>query len=491
MVKQHQELSMAKAMQPWLGDQASFDRLVEIESIIKNATPEQLAAAQAYEDDWGKPDNNDHWMLDMQGEVAVITVVGPLIKGSSGWWGKYCGYVGYDDILEACNCGIDQGASTFVFDWDSPGGMVGGIEDAATFLRNLSKNFATVSYTSNMVASACLWLATTADEFYASKMASIGSIGVIAVQKEFTKMMEMDGVTPHVFRSAPYKALGGPYEKLSEKAKESIQKDIDTSHGFFVDAITANCGLPRDYVAENLATGEIWYGEEALAKGLIDGVKTFDEVFVALQRENIENTTDYKNPPSEVTMKPKRISAKTQAAVASGVPLAVALEDEETIEESAEDSTEETQDDPTDVLGNEATATGLIVTTASSDFTKELTNQLIDAKVALASAEAKILGMEASHVSMKNIVAQAIQRCYVGMGSPAPDKEGLVALDASLLVQQFTQVDAQLTQRFGIGARVSTDASGNEDDEALKKASELNTIEEDQRMSQARIKKPS
>lgn len=489
---------MSKVAELWLGDDDSYQRLQSIQKKIESAPEDLLKQARKYEKthkkmgDWEDFDSEEedelgHWMLEMQGDVAVISVAGPMSKGTVGFWGQYYGYCGYDDIREACLTAIANGAKEFLFDWDTTGGAADGIEDISDFLRSLNADYGTTSFCSGTAASAGLWLATSARNFYGTKMASIGSIGVIAVHREITKMLEIDGVTPRVFRSAPFKALGNPYEKLSKLGVDTIQKDIDTAHGFFVDAIAQNRRMSAEFVSERLATGEIWYGEEALSKGLIDGLKTFDDVFVALSKKTVENTTNYRNPSQGIDMKTKRISAKTAAAIASGVPLDVALSDEPVLDESLEN-----EEVPTEVIEEttqptEASTTVLTATLESTGLLTALSEQLVDAKVKLATAEATVASMQASHEGMKKVVALAIQRAYVGMGSPAPDMDGLLALDASLLVQQHASADAQLAKRFGAGQQISL--STNDEDEADSSGESLEEYQRKVRLDLAKIKK--
>lgn len=448
----------------WLGDEVAHELLLQAKQKVENAPEEMKQRAAAYDAE-EKP---SHWMTDVQGNVATISIVGPMEQGRAGIWGFWFGYVGYDDIKEAINSGIEQGATSFILDWDTPGGTVAGIEDASQFLKDLAEEFDTVSFTSNMAASGGLWLATSVDAFYATPMAQIGSLGVIAVHTEVKDMLDEMGITKTVFRSAPNKALGSPYEKLTEKAKQKIEADIAKTHEFFVDAITENTGMARDYVAKEIATGDVWYGQEALDKGLIDGVKTYKEVFIALSEESEENTSNYPNSLG-VDMKKKRISEQAAAAIASGVPVDVALENEEVIDEGdEEENTGGDEGDQTDPVEDEVDDESKSDASAGDSLTAALmalTTELGDTKAKLALAETKLTQVASDTDSMKSIVVKTIQRGQVALGSTPTDTETLMGFDAGVLVQQHAQVDAQLSKRFPVGGRVSdqVDESSDED----------------------------
>jgi signal peptide peptidase SppA len=468
MAKKQVETHCRKEL--WLGDEEAHQELIAIRQKVSDASPELVKKASDYDDE----EHDSHWMVDIDGSVATISIVGPMEKGRAGVWGLWFGFVGYDDIKEAINSAIKQGASKFILDWATPGGTVDGIADMEEFLKEFVDEYEVVSFTSDRATSGGLWLATIADEFYATAMAQVGSLGVIAVHTEVKDMLDAAGITKTVFRSAPNKALGSPYEKLTKKAEDKIKEDLAVTHEFFIDAIVRNTGMPRDYVATEIATGDVWYGADALAKGLIDGVKSYKEVFIALSGESEENTSNYQNSLG-VDMKHKVISAKTQAAIASGVPVDVALENEQdvTTEEEETTSTEETSstDETEEVEGTEeeastATETKPVVADAGlSQLIMDLTSQLADAKTKLSTAEAQLTKMSGTHDSMKKVVVQSIQRGQVALGSPAADTEALMGCDASVLVQQHAQVDAQLSQRFPIGGRVTSqvEESSSED----------------------------
>ena len=460
MAKEHISVNLKTEL--WLGDEAAHELLLQAHHKVENASEEMKQRAYAYDNE----DKPSHFMTDVKDGVATISIVGPMEQGRAGIWGLWFGYVGYDDIKEAINSGIEQGAESFILDWDTPGGTVAGIEDASQFLKDLAEQYDTVSFTSNRAASGGLWLATAVDAFYATPMAQVGSLGVIAVHTEVKDMLDEMGITKTVFRSAPNKALGSPYEKLTDKAKQKIEDDIAKTHEFFVDAITQNTGMARDYVAKEIATGDVWYGQEALDKGLIDGVKTYREVFIALSPESEENTSNYPNSLG-VDMKKKRISEQAAAAIASGVPVDVALENEEVVDEEenqegGDDQADQDQEQEVDESEEQEASTGGNSLTATL---MALTTELAEAKAKLSMAETKLTQMSTDTDSMKSIVAKTIQRGQVALGSAPTDTETLMGFDAGVLVQQHAQIDSQLSKRFPVGGRVSdqVDESSEED----------------------------
>jgi ClpP class serine protease len=461
--------------QIWLGSPESYERVLEINKLIAKAPKSLKKQAESYDlkrlSTWGNPDEEDsvedeveHWMLEMNSTLAIISIEGPMVDGSAGWYGRYFGYTGYDDIKEAVLCGINAGATEFLFDWKTPGGSAEGIEDTSYFLENLAKEYPTTSHTSSQCASAGFWLATALDDFYCTPMAEVGSVGVVAVHTDVTKMLEMEGISKTVFRSAKYKHVGGPYEALTDFSTGVIQADIDKCHQFFVDVVVKHCNLDPGFVASDIATGQTWFGEEAKALGIISGIKTFDQLLIAFSKKSVENTNYYgMNYSKGGGMKKRLITAEVAGAIASGISPEKALADAPLVDEpetkvdEPESKVEDKVDEPETKV--EASAT-------QNPATESLQNQLIDAKVQLNLVSAKVTTLEAAQDGLKKIAALAIQRAFAGVGSPVPEMEGLMAMDPSLLIQQHAMADAQLQKKYPSGGRVSVEVDESQEEDA-------------------------
>ena len=460
----------------WLGSPESYEKVLEIERMIAKAPKSLQKKAEAYSlkrlSMWGYPDEEDavedeveHWMLSMSSTLAIITVEGPMVDGSAGWYGRYFGYTGYDDIKEAVVCGINAGATEFLFEWKTPGGSAAGIEDTSYFLEQLAKEYPTTSFTSSQCCSAGFWLATALDDFYATPMSEVGSVGVVVVHTEVTKMLEMEGISKRVFRSAKYKHIGGPYEALTDFSTGVIQDDLNKAHQFFVDVTVKHCNLDVDFVANNIATGQTWYGEEALALGIISGIKTFDQLLIAFSKKSVENTNYYgMNYSKEGGMKKRLITPEVAGAIASGISPEKALADAPLVEEPEATPDAEPDAEPEANPEPSAVPEASVIVAQNPD----LQNQLIDAKVQLNLVSAKVTSLEAAQEGLKKIAALSIQRAFAGVGSPVPEMEGLMAMDPSLLIQQHATADAQLQKKYGNGGRISVevDESQEEDDSA-------------------------
>ena len=126
------------------------------------------------------------------------------------------------------------------------------------------------AFCEDVAASGGYWLACSADKIYVDDSSIVGSIGVISSSFGFHELLERQGIERRVHTAGENKSLADPFkaEKPADvKRLKALQKVI---HQNFINHVTARRG---DKLAkENLFTGEIWVGADAIDKGLIDGV---------------------------------------------------------------------------------------------------------------------------------------------------------------------------------------------------------------------------
>lgn len=273
----------------WLGSEESgieYYRLIQ--SILQKHGSLGVTLCRDYEDD---DDGNPVTSSVIQGKLAVLSVTGSTISKTTGW-SRYFGVASYEDIREAViNAAEDQNIKAIILKVDSGGGHAKGVSSLGNFISNISSKVKPVfTYADGTLASAALWYGSSAKQVVSNEETEIGSLGVLAIHMEYTKMLEEQGIKPTVFRTSPFKALGTPYEKLTEEAAKSITDSMQIMHDSFVGAVASNRGLTPEYVQKNIATGKMYRVEEAKRLGLVDHVMSIDET-VARLLKGLDNTS--------------------------------------------------------------------------------------------------------------------------------------------------------------------------------------------------------
>jgi protease-4 len=115
-----------------------------------------------------------------------------------------------------------------------------------------------------LAASGAYYMAAAADEIYAKPTSIIGSIGVIATLPG-PVFIEEDLLT-----TGPYKAFGG--------TRDSFMRSMEMSKHAFLEAIATGRGDRLKVDLNFLSRAEVYNGVQALDYGLIDGLKSGDEV---------------------------------------------------------------------------------------------------------------------------------------------------------------------------------------------------------------------
>lgn len=158
---------------------------------------------------------------------------------------------------------------------DSPGGVVHGYGLAASQLMRLKqKNIPLVAAVDKVAASGGYMMACVADEIIAAPFAIVGSIGVVVQMPNFNRLLKKHNVDYELYTAGEYKRTVTMFGENSEKAKQKFNQELEDVHVLFKDFVTKN---RSSLDIEQVATGEHWYGTDALSRGLVDKIQTSDD----------------------------------------------------------------------------------------------------------------------------------------------------------------------------------------------------------------------
>jgi len=251
--------------------ESHFAKFVETDIAIQ----EKLASLTVEAATASERDEEPSRLLQMVEDVALVEIKGSLTNRDS-YWNRYFGRVSYNEIREAVVQGMDNGAGSFLFDIDSPGGNVAGMADTANFIANIPVK--TVSFTSGYMASAAYFLGSQADHLYADDFSEVGSVGVLVKMYDRSKMLSDIGIKPVRFRSGALKAVGDSDFKMSKEEREYVQAKVQDLANKFYSIVSNARGIPMEALERfGITSGRTFVGSEAVGVGLTDGVKTFDE----------------------------------------------------------------------------------------------------------------------------------------------------------------------------------------------------------------------
>lgn len=456
----------------WAGTEES------LQSLLTAAASQEKRAFFDDEDD--EEDAADPSRLVQRvGDVGVLHVQGPLVNRDS-WLNAFFGLTSYDEIRKGLvELAKDDSVKIILMSLDTPGGAVSGLSDVSDLVAGIDASVKPVlAHTSGMMASAGYHIGSSARHISAGKMADVGSIGVLQVHREASKLEEKMGITTTVVRAGEFKALGNPYEPLSEKAKQEIQASCDYSYSLFVGHVAEHRGVSPEQVKQQMAEGRVFTGEQARAVNLIDEVCTFDEALqhaAEIAREGVAKTESLPQygssmkgltPMKKATLNPITAAAQalaTQAAsqaaaTAAPLPEAVAVTPAagEGEEQEAAETGAETQAF-TEMKIAEPTALAVV-----QGQLAQAQEQLLDAKVELRDVQKKLEANAETNKGMRAVVEQSVQYLRVALSQPAAEASGLS--DSQLLAEQKRLQD-QFDANFQAGGVASVSVGSDNEQE--------------------------
>jgi len=177
---------------------------------------------------------------------------------------------------------------------ESGGGMVHSYGLAASQLARITEAKIPLTVCVDKVAaSGGYMMAAVANKIVAAPFALIGSIGVVAQLPNFNRLLRDNKVDFELYTAGEYKRTVTMFGENSDQGRAKFQQALEETHQLFQSFVGRV--RPQLEVAK-VATGEVWYGQQAVALGLVDELATSDDYLVgaAAQRDVFRLTTLHK-----------------------------------------------------------------------------------------------------------------------------------------------------------------------------------------------------
>lgn len=254
-----------------------------------------------------------------QAHTAVVEVSGPIMDGEE---------AGADAIITALRNAFKADRShAVVLRINSPGGspvQSGYVYDEIKRLRELYPQKKLYAVITDIGASGAYYMAAAADEIYADKASLVGSIGVISSSFGFVELIDKIGVERRTLTAGENKAFLDPFSPLKDEDREFWQTVLETTHQQFIRQVKEGRG-DRLKGGDELFSGLIWTGEQALDLGLIDGLGSTS--MVAREIVGVEKLVDYTARPQPL----ERIIERLGIGVAKQLALELGLGSEQVL----------------------------------------------------------------------------------------------------------------------------------------------------------------
>lgn len=201
----------------------------------------------------------------------------------------------------------DPEVSGVLFEFDSPGGTIDGVDELATEIRNARGGTKPIVAVANsLAASAAYWIASQADEMVVIPSGSVGSIGVFAAHEDMSVQSEAEGVKTTLVSAGKYKTEGNPWEPLGDEARAHLQEMVDAHYGMMTTSIAKGRGVKVSDVRGGMGEGRIVLPAKALAAGMVDRIDTLDNTYARMAKGKITQRSS-----ARAEEEPYRVQAAT------------------------------------------------------------------------------------------------------------------------------------------------------------------------------------
>jgi protease-4 len=199
-------------------------------------------------------------------KVAIIVAKGIIRDGR-----QPAGMIGGDSIAELIRqARNDDQIKSIVLRIDSGGGSAFAseiIRREIELTRRAGKPV--VASMGSVAASGGYWIATFADEIWASPTTLTGSIGIFSAFPTFDKTLKHLGIHTDGVATTALAGAFDPTRPLNPIVADAMQQVIEQGYQRFIDTVSKGRNMsPSD--VEKVAQGRVWSGQTALKLGLVD-----------------------------------------------------------------------------------------------------------------------------------------------------------------------------------------------------------------------------
>lgn len=226
--------------------------------------------------------------------VGVVDIVGTIqdlgeenVFSTTGEYNHTTAVKYIEELTEAEN---NVGILLYI---DSPGGYANIGDDLYLELLEYKEETGRpiYAYFDSLACSAAYYAAMAADEIYANRMTTTGSIGVYTSYYDMSELFEKVGIKEVIIKSGNNKAMGSSGTPLTDEQYQLLQNDIDYVYEIFVDVVVAGRDLDRQTVYK-IADGRSYNAEQALELDLIDGIMRYEE-YKERVKENLGGNVEF------------------------------------------------------------------------------------------------------------------------------------------------------------------------------------------------------
>ncbi len=244
--------------------------------------------------------------------IEVIRVFGTLVH-RSGWMDAESGLTSYETLRQQFRAARDSTeVAGILLHLDSNGGEGAGLFPLVDEIYNARGIKPIHAFVDERAYSAGYALASACSVVHLAATGGAGSIGVIAQHMDQSEWNKKTGLSFTPVFAGARKNDFSPHQPLSEKALEVLNQIVQDGYTLFTETVARNRNLSVNAVRETEAG--LYMGDKAIAAGLADGIKTWDQAVEAISSASRQNSQYGGTRMSKETLSQKLKALFTGAA---------------------------------------------------------------------------------------------------------------------------------------------------------------------------------
>lgn len=198
--------------------------------------------------------------------LAVVHVQGEIVDGDGG-----TGLAGGDLVRDLIHdARRDSDVAGLLLRVDSPGGSVNASEQIRQALLDFqASGRPVVASMASTAASGGYWVSMNADQIVAAPSTITGSIGVFGLVPTFAQAGDKLGLHADGVGTTQWAGALSPLRPLADNARATLDLVVGHDYRLFIQSVAQARDMTEAQV-EEIASGQVWTGRQALDNGLVD-----------------------------------------------------------------------------------------------------------------------------------------------------------------------------------------------------------------------------
>jgi protease-4 len=204
--------------------------------------------------------------------IAVVVAAGDILNGS-----QPPGTIGGDSTAGLLRrAKMDDSVKAVVLRVDSGGGSAFASEVIRNEIEALkAAGKPVVVSMSSVAASGGYWISMAADRIFASEYTITGSIGIFGMFPTYQRSLDAIGITTDGVGTTFWAGEMRPDREMTDESRTMFQLLINKGYDDFISKVAMHRGIDVEQV-DSIAQGQVWTGNEAYERGLIDEIGDMD-----------------------------------------------------------------------------------------------------------------------------------------------------------------------------------------------------------------------